>query len=264
MITDVMMTKATRTASFVRFEIREGRVHGEPDAHRTVDVPFTRDFVLQPIPEEYSVLPADCYWCPERNEYIAFCWETHFEGTYQGCDYYCHGPYRLYSGAVSYREINGIPSGSQSVTPTLQNLRKERAAASEKTIFLCHAMEDKESIRHLYWTLKQKGFTPWLDEIDILPGVEWERAIREAIRQSRIVLACLSGHSISKTGFVQKELRFALDRTMEFPEGYVYIIPIRLQECRIPDSLSKWQALDYFRENGTDRLIQVIEHHLSN
>lgn len=31
-------------------------------------------------------------------------------------------------------------------------------------IFLCHAHEDKEAVRHLYQRLKAEGFAPWLDE----------------------------------------------------------------------------------------------------
>lgn len=44
-------------------------------------------------------------------------------------------------------------------------------------VFLCHASEDKETVRKLYHQLKADGVEPWLDEVSILPGQEWQREI---------------------------------------------------------------------------------------
>lgn len=33
-----------------------------------------------------------------------------------------------------------------------------------RRVFLAHAREDKERVRDLYKQLKQRGFSPWLDE----------------------------------------------------------------------------------------------------
>jgi len=35
-------------------------------------------------------------------------------------------------------------------------------------IFLCHANEDKPQVREIYQRLQALGFSPWLDEIDIV------------------------------------------------------------------------------------------------
>jgi len=45
-------------------------------------------------------------------------------------------------------------------------------------IFLCHASEDKARVREVYQHLKALGFAPWLDEVDILPGQDWEYEIK--------------------------------------------------------------------------------------
>jgi hypothetical protein len=66
-------------------------------------------------------------------------------------------------------------------------------------VFLCHSSGDKEHVRDLYRRLQRDGFTPWLDEEDILPGQGWEREIRRAIRASRCVLVCLSKSSVTKS-----------------------------------------------------------------
>ena len=67
-------------------------------------------------------------------------------------------------------------------------------------IFLCHANEDKPQVREVYQRLKAEGFQPWLDEIDLIPGQNWQVEIPKAIRESGIFLACLSRQSVQKQG----------------------------------------------------------------
>lgn len=73
-------------------------------------------------------------------------------------------------------------------------------------IFLCHGSQDKPSVRELRHRLLAIGTAPWLDEEELLPGQNWKLEIGRALRKSDIVLACLSKETVSKTGFVQREL----------------------------------------------------------
>ncbi|MDP1624632.1 MAG: TIR domain-containing protein, partial [bacterium] len=82
-------------------------------------------------------------------------------------------------------------------------------------------------------------------------------AIEKAVENSDIVLVCLSNGSINKKGYVQKELRFALDIALEMPEETIFIIPLRLEECSPPRSLRDWQYADYF-EGQRDRAFQRL------
>lgn len=125
-------------------------------------------------------------------------------------------------------------------------------------VFLCHAKDDKPSVRPLYTFLLKNGVDAWLDEEKLLPGQDWQLEITKAIGQSDIIVVCLSKHSITKEGFVQKEIRFALDRATEMPEGTIFIIPARLEECEVPHSLVQWQWLDLFGEHGGERLIRGL------
>jgi hypothetical protein len=65
-----------------------------------------------------------------------------------------------------------------------------------------------------------------------------------------VVIICLSQTSVSKDGYIQKEIRTALDAADEKPEGSIYLIPARLEECSVPSRLSKWQWVDLFKDNG--------------
>src|SRR6185369_8331594 len=84
-------------------------------------------------------------------------------------------------------------------------------------VFLSYAKEDADQVRRLHFRLRQDGIRPWLDEHDLLPGQEWDAAIRHAIRASTAFVVCLSTRAVSKTGYIQREIREALDVTDALP-----------------------------------------------
>ena len=126
-------------------------------------------------------------------------------------------------------------------------------------IFLCHASEDKPKVRSLYERLRRDGNNIWLDEDNLLPGQNWNREIENAIKNSAIVLVCLSRNSTTKEGYVQKEIRISLDVADEKPEGTIYIIPIRLEVCDVPTRLANLHWVDIFQEHGYRKLIEAIQ-----
>jgi formylglycine-generating enzyme required for sulfatase activity len=130
-------------------------------------------------------------------------------------------------------------------------------------VFLCHSSADKPAVRELYQKLRAEPWiSPWLDEEDIFPGDDWNLEIQKAIRETDAIIACLSKGSITKEGYVQREIKTALDYADEKPQGTVYIIPIRLEECKPPERLSKWQYADYFegnRERAFERLLVSLQ-----
>lgn len=125
-------------------------------------------------------------------------------------------------------------------------------------VFLCHASGDKPAVRDLYVRLRRDGFAPWLDEEDLLPGHRWQEEIPKAVRAADVVLICLSNRSVNKEGYVQKEIKFALDVAEEKPEGIIYLIPLRLEDCAVPERLSAWQWVDLFTSNGYSKLAQAL------
>lgn len=102
----------------------------------------------------------------------------------------------------------------------------------KQKIFISYAKEDAVSARLLRQDLADAGADTWLDSEDLLGGSNWRLAIGEAIRECSHFVALLSSKSVSKRGYVQKELKTALDVLDEFPEGDVFIIPVRLDDCR--------------------------------
>ncbi len=127
-------------------------------------------------------------------------------------------------------------------------------------VFLCHASENKQVVRILYTRLQASLVDPWLDEEDLLAGQDWEREIRKAVMNSDVVIVCLSREAINKKGYVQKEIRYALDVADEQPEDTIFLIPLKLEKCNIPERLSRWQGVNLFEDKGYDRLIRALKH----
>jgi TIR domain len=68
------------------------------------------------------------------------------------------------------------------------------------------------------------AFEPWLDEEELLPGQEWAREIPRALQTSDFILIFLSRNSVAKRGYVQREMKLALDAWQELPEGTIHTI----------------------------------------
>jgi serine/threonine protein kinase len=126
-------------------------------------------------------------------------------------------------------------------------------------IFLSYAREDREKVEKLYQDLSDAGFKPWMDKKDILPGEDWKFCIQKAIQRSDFFLVCLSANSVSRRGFLQKEIRDALDIWQEKLESDIYLIPARLEDCEVPESLRRFQWVNLFEEDGWTRLVEAIQ-----
>jgi TIR domain len=126
-------------------------------------------------------------------------------------------------------------------------------------IFLCHASDDTAHVREVYHRLRAiDGFEPWLGEEDLLPGQEWEREIPRALQTSDFILIFLSRTSVAKRGYVQREMKMALDVWEELPEGTIHTIPVRLDDCDVPKPFRRYHYTNLFDPRGFDRLTRAI------
>jgi len=118
-----------------------------------------------------------------------------------------------------------------------------------------YAKEDREKARLLYDRLVKENFNPWLDQVNLIPGEEWRSAIQKAIKDSRLFILCLPPRAVSKKGFFQREIREAIEQYYEHPKDVIYIIPVLLEQCQVPDNLSHLHWVDISGEKGFDILI---------
>ena len=131
-------------------------------------------------------------------------------------------------------------------------------------IFICHASPDKASAHVLYTHLKAMQAQPWLDEEDLIGGQDWRYVIRQAVENSDVVLVCLSRQSVEHDGFVKDEIGFALTHAERQPNGAIFVVPLRLEECAVPERLRRWHWVDWFGPRGSNQLQRTLERRVSD
>ncbi len=129
------------------------------------------------------------------------------------------------------------------------------------SVFVSYAREDLDAAVRVADALAHAGFKPWLDRRRLLGGHRWKPMIEETIRKSDYFVLLLSPWSVHKRGFVQREIRRALETLEEMPERTVFIVPVRLGECQPAHSaLKELNWIDLFPDwaVGVKRLVQSL------
>lgn len=161
--------------------------------------------------------------------------------------------------------IATFPELAHGVSPSRPDRSSQQLFAASQApagqVFICYAREDQKMARRLYDDLKRAGVTPWIDCEDLLPGQKWRLMINQALKNSAYVIVLLSSRALSKRGFVQKEMKRALDLVDELPPEDVFVIPVRLDECTpIDERLQElhWEDLFPSYEKGFQRILRVL------
>ena len=165
---------------------------------------------------------------------------------------------RVLQRLAAYQQARAAVEGSESFIGRARSAAPARSAR----VFLCYSSADKDQVRLLYRRLVDDGFDPWLDEEDLLPGEPWEPAIRRAVRASDFVIVCLSGAATTRAGFVHKEITEALDVADSQPEGAIFVIPAKLEECAVPERLRHLHWIELSTDVGYWNLTRALTHRL--
>ena len=147
---------------------------------------------------------------------------------------------------------------------TFQLGEDQRFSFTRRTIpkvFIAYAHEDAEMADSLFDALACYAFDPWMDRRKLLPGQNWPRAIHNALETSDFVLACFSTRSVGKKGGFQAEVRYALDCAARIPLDEIFLVPLRLDECRVPSRIQREvQYVDLFPDwnQGFQRVLRIL------
>lgn len=129
-----------------------------------------------------------------------------------------------------------------------------------KDVFISHAKEDTAFAEQLYDYLSEKGFSPWLDKKKLKVGANWDYEIKKALKESTFVILLLSSISVKKRGYIQKEFKYALEYSESKLIDDIYIIPILLDKCEVPDQLSKFQWMEVGQENFRQEILTSLNY----
>jgi hypothetical protein len=146
---------------------------------------------------------------------------------------------------------------SQSGEFLIDKKRKIRQQPNELDllkVFICYSTLDILKARNLNNALGSRSFDIWFADERLMGGQDWDIEIARAINKSDIVLVLLSKRALKRAGYMQKEIRVALDAAKEKPEGEIFIIAVRLDECEVPDNLRKLRWRNLIETNDYDKL----------
>ena len=105
-----------------------------------------------------------------------------------------------------------------------------------KGVFISYVSENIEIVNRLCHELKAHGIEVWRDREDIPPGHRWKQEIRRAIQQGTFFMACFSKeYNEREKTYMNEELTIAIDELRQRPIEQAWFIPVKLNECEIPD-----------------------------
>jgi len=110
-------------------------------------------------------------------------------------------------------------------------------------VFVSHASEDKDRFVTEFATkLRANGIDAWLDKWEMLPGDSLvDKIFEEGLKDAEAVIIILSSYSVEKP-WVREELNASI--VNKISKG-TKIIPIVLDECKVPESLTStvWESI---------------------
>ena len=136
--------------------------------------------------------------------------------------------------------------------------------------FIIYARLDEahkqQLVLHLRPLINSRLLSVWHDG-NILPGEDWEKAIKQELQRSDLVLVLVSANSLNSHFIQTEELRTALDRLRD---GLTRVVPIIVSPCvwKFDPALAGLQALPRYENQGpkpvTDRVWQSADEAWSN
>ena len=124
---------------------------------------------------------------------------------------------------------------------------------------MIHAHCDKEVVYKLYTRIVNDGVNTWLDSKKLQPGQDWQSEIRNALLKCDIVIVCLSQGFNKQQGYRHEELKLALEKANFLPDDEIFIIPVRLEKCDMPESLRHLHRVDLFKPGGYKKLLHSLQ-----
>lgn len=140
---------------------------------------------------------------------------------------------------------------------------------TKRHLFLSYCSDNKQEVQRLRDDLVAAGECVWWDQ-DINPGKNWKLAIRQALKESYAVVFCFSRETETRLrSGMYPELRDAIEIYREYSPESVFLIPVRLSSCEVPDvsidsttTFRDHQVQDLFPSSqwaaGVQRIVKAV------
>ena len=152
----------------------------------------------------------------------------------------------------------GIAQGRQlSVEKWVKNFEMNDSKNFVK-LFLSYAQPDEDEVSKYYHKFIDCGYRPWMAKENILPGQIWKNRIEKNLKHSDFIIIFLSEKAVKHRGFYKSEIKSAIKYLKEKLEDDIFLIPVKLDDCEIPEELSDIQCVNIYEPDGWERLLLAI------
>lgn len=135
--------------------------------------------------------------------------------------------------------------------------------ATSELIFVSYATPDRDRVTIYFNDLSARGYDLWMDQSRLKVGQNWDFEIQRALNRASLILAFVSKNSIDRRGYVQREIKIALDKAMEKLTSDIYVIPVLLDDdAPLPDELRHIQAVRASEPDAIKKIEDAIRHQL--
>lgn len=107
----------------------------------------------------------------------------------------------------------------------------------ETRYFFSYARNDTDFVLKLAKELRAAGANLWLDQLDIVGGQRWDRAVEKALATCRSMIVVLSPESVASNN-VMDEVSYALEENK-------LVVPVLYKACDVPFRLRRVQRIDF-------------------
>ena len=130
---------------------------------------------------------------------------------------------------------------------------------SRPKIFLSYAHEDRDRVKRVYDRLRKNNCELFFDTESLVGGEQWSFRVSEEINESDFFAVFLSQNSVAKSGYLNHEIREALDRWKKHVRDDIFIIPLRIDDCKPPADLETFQRIDLRKRDWWVKLNKAIQ-----
>ena len=141
-------------------------------------------------------------------------------------------------------------------------------AREMRHVFISYCHENKAAVDKLCHALTSNGATVWIDKDNINPDMPWKQAIQQTIHHGDFFIACFSKeYNAREKTYMFEELSIAIDKLQEKPIDKIWFIPVKLNECEIPDidigegeSLRTLQYVNLYEDwnSGIQKILNIM------
>lgn len=133
--------------------------------------------------------------------------------------------------------------------------------------FISYVREDADRVKDIVSALKAADIPVWTDKTKLSPGEDWKLTIRKAIQRNALAfIAVFSKNSQARDqSYQHEELSLAVEQLRQHPPGRVWLIPVRLDDCELPDydlgpgrALDSLQRVDLFGDEAQDEKVRLV------